>query len=247
MRLRRPLSLPILICLAAFAQSSPPAYFSVPPVDAPELAARGAWAVGVRTLDLVNPGQIDVLHFNSASGKAPLYDRPLKIEIWYPAVLPAGRQEHVIYESAMPHSPQPGVPQTFQFAGKALRDASPANGERFPLVIVSHGYPGSRTFLTYLTENLASKGYIVAAIDHTDSVFGQEAAFPSTLLNRANDQWFTIDALTARALAPGDFLHGVLDASRVAIVGYSMGGYGALARSEEHTSELQSLRHLVCR
>jgi hypothetical protein len=34
--------------------------------------------------------------------------------------------------------------------------------------------------MTYLTENLASKGYVVAAIDHTDSVFGAQAAFVST-------------------------------------------------------------------
>jgi predicted dienelactone hydrolase len=110
-------------------------------------------------------------------------------------------------------------------AGKALRDAPPAAGERFPLVIVSHGYPGSRTFLLYLTENLASKGYIVAGIDHTDSVFGEVKAFTSTLLNRMNDQLFTIAALEQR---PG-FLSAILDGSRVAVVGYSMGGYGALA------------------
>lgn len=219
----------LFICAAAWTQETQPAPFSVPPADAPDLAARGRWPVGVRTLDLVNPGQVDILHFDKDSGKAPLYDRPLKIEVWYPAVIPAGKQESVIYESAMPGTPAPGAPRTFRIPGKALRDAPPAGGERFPLVIVSHGYPGSRTFLTYLTENLASKGYVVAAIDHTDSVFGAQAAFTSTLLNRSADQWFTIDALQTRSLAAGDFLNGLLDASRVAIVGYSMGGYGALA------------------
>jgi predicted dienelactone hydrolase len=80
-----------------------------------------------------------------------------------------------------------------------------------------------------LTEDLASKGYVVAAIDHTDSVFGAQRAFPSTLLNRASDQLFTIDALTELARAPQHFLHDLMDPSRVAVVGYSMGGYGALA------------------
>ncbi|MCX6626526.1 MAG: hypothetical protein NTW28_02705 [Candidatus Solibacter sp.] len=221
---------PFLLCSAiALAQESPAVGFSVPPADAPELAPRGRLSVGVRTLDLVNPGQIDILRFDKESGKAPLYDRRLKIEIWYPAVIPVGQEERVIYESAMPGTPAPGAPKTFRIPGKALRDAPPVSGERFPLVIVSHGYPGSRTFLTYLTENLASKGYVVAAIDHTDSVFGAQAAFTSTLLNRAADQWFTIDALQAHGLLAGDFLNGLLDASRVAIVGYSMGGYGALA------------------
>ena len=83
--------------------------------------------------------------------------------------------------------------------------------------------------MSYLSENLASKGYVVAAIDHTDSVFGEERAFPSTLLNRSNDQLFTISALEELAKRPGHFLNGILDGSRVAVVGYSMGGYGALA------------------
>ena len=219
----------LLVTAFAQAQESPAVAFSVPPADAPELAPRGRWSVGVRTLDFVNPGQVDILHFDKEAGKAPLYDRPLKVEVWYPAVIPAGNSELVTYESAMPGAPAPDVPRTFRVPGKAMRDAPPVSGQRFPLVVVSHGYPGSRTFLTYLTENLASKGYVVAAIDHTDSVFGTQAAFPSTLLNRTADQWFTIDALAARSLAAGDFLNGLLDASRVAIVGYSMGGYGALA------------------
>jgi predicted dienelactone hydrolase len=197
--------------------------------DSPELSQRGRWSVGVRTLDLTNPGQPDILHFDKATGKAPLYDRPLKIEIWYPAVIPAGKEERTTYEDAMPGTPAPGAPKTYHTAGKALRDAAPVKSEPFPLVIVSHGYPGSRTFLTYLTENVASKGYVVAAIDHTDSVFGRVESFSSTLLNRSADQLFTIEALATRSLDAGDFLNGALDASRVAVVGYSMGGYGALA------------------
>lgn len=204
-------------------------YYSVPPADAPELAARGAYAVGVRTLNLVHRGQPDILHFDKVSGKAPLYDRPLPVEVWYPAMLPGGAREDTEYESGMPGNPAPDVPKTFPIAGKALRDAPPVSGTLFPLVIVSHGYPGSRTFLTWLTENLASKGYVVAAIDHTDSVFGAQRAFISTLLNRAADQLYTIDAVTALARDPNHFLHGVLDPERVAVVGYSMGGYGALA------------------
>jgi predicted dienelactone hydrolase len=219
----------LVVCSCCIAQQDGLTYFSVPPVDAPELASRGPFAVGVRTVELVNPRQPDILHFDKESGKAPLYDRPLTIEIWYPATIPAGKEERVVYESAMPGMPRPGVPSSFRVAGKALREAPPVAGQSFPLVVVSHGYPGSRTFMTWLTENLASKGYVVAAIDHTDSVFGQQRAFSSTLLNRASDQNFTIDALTTRSRDTGDFLHGLVDPSRVAVVGYSMGGYGALA------------------
>jgi dienelactone hydrolase len=218
----------LFVTAAAIAQQP---VFSVPPADAPELAARGKWSVGVRTVELVHAAQPDILKFDAATKKAPLTDRALTVEIWYPATIPAGKEERVVYESAMPGTPSADTPAKFSIYGKALRDAPAATGPDapFPLVVVSHGYPGSRTFMTWLTENLASKGYVVAAIDHTDSVFGAQRGFASTLLNRAADQVFTIDALSARARDDADFLHGLVNPERVAIVGYSMGGYGALA------------------
>ena len=223
----------VLGSAVSLCAQQPPVFFSVPSADAPELAHRGGYSVGVRTIDLRNAGQPDILNFDKATGKAPLYDRPLKIEIWYPAVVPAGMVERTDYEMKIP-SPAAdknvsGKSQTITVAGKALRDAPPAQGKAFPLVIVSHGYPGSRYFLSYLSENLASKGYVVAAIDHTDSVFGEEKAFQSTLLNRANDQLFTIGAILDLAASPGHFLKGIVDPTRVGLIGYSMGGYGALA------------------
>jgi predicted dienelactone hydrolase len=99
--------------------------------------------------------------------------------------------------------------------------------------------------MTWLTENLASKGYVVAAIDHTDSVFGQQRAFTSTLLNRAADQTFTLDTLADRSHDPGDFLHDVIDPSRVAVVGYSMGGYGALATAGAGYSRQGGAAHAI--
>ena len=210
-----------LLALNALAQT----YFSVPAVDAPELAAFGPHSVGVKTIELVNPGQIDILKYNADSKSAPTADRHLKVEIWYPATLGTGEQALTVYESPMVGraAPRPGMPSTFQILGKAKRDAAPQKGQKFPLVIVSHGYPGSRTFLSYLTENLASKGYVVAAIDHTDSVFGEIRAFPSTLLNRSADQLFVLETLSKQS---GDL---PIDGAKAAIIGYSMGGYGALA------------------
>ena len=227
----RPFALTLALASFGGAQDVGQPVFSVPPADAPELAHRGTYSVGVRTLNVVNQGQVDILHFDAKTGKAPLYDRPLRLEVWYPAIAPPGEAERTVYESSMPRpeSLPAGVPKTFHIAGKALRDASPLQGQRFPLVIVSHGYPGSRTFLTYLTENLASKGYVVVAIDHTDSVFGEIRPFTSTLLNRSNDQLFTLDEVGRLSHENGHFLNGLADSSNAAIVGYSMGGYGALA------------------
>jgi predicted dienelactone hydrolase len=197
--------------------------------DAPELAPRGEFKVGVRTLDFVNKGQIDVL--KSKGGIDPVYDRPIKVEVWYPANLLEGSKESVVYDEVMGTSndlKRPLIP--FTFAGRASRDAAPltANGG-FPLIIVSHGYVGSRFLLTYLTENLASKGYIVVAIDHTESTFRDANGFQSTLLNRSKDVLFVLNQMADLGKTNSkNFLSGLVDANNTALIGYSMGGYGVL-------------------
>ncbi len=243
----------ILFCLQAMflagificaAQSFSQDFYSVPPVDAPELASRGTYSVGVRTEKISNPAQIDILNFDKATNKAPVYDRPLTLEIWYPASIPTGQAEQTNYVMAMAGKTPSQPAKTFNITGKALRDAAPA-AKKFPLVVISHGYPGSRYFLSYLGENLASKGFVVVAIDHTDSVLGAIKPFPSTLLNRANDQLFTIDAVEKLSRTQGHFLNGVVDDSRVAIIGYSMGGYGALASAGAGFSKQGMAQNIV--
>lgn len=193
--------------------------------DAPELSARGEHTIGVRTMDLVHKDQIDIL--NSKDGKDALYDRPLTVEVWYPAEVATGTNALVVYEEVMGtrgDSLRPLVP--FTFKGRAVRDAKPKSSTgKFPLVIVSHGYVGSRYLMTYLTENLASKGYVVVSIDHTDSTFKDANAFQSTLLNRAKDIKFVLNKMAG---LNGDPLGGIIDADNTGIMGYSMGGYGVL-------------------
>jgi predicted dienelactone hydrolase len=200
--------------------------------DAPELAARGTYKVGVQTLDFVNKGQIDVL--KAKGGVEPLYDRHLKVEIWYPAIIPEGVKEVVTYDEVLGISSDPKRPLIpFTYIGRALRGATPQYSEgAFPLIVVSHGYVGSRLLLSYLTENLASKGYVVVAIDHTESTFRDAAGFPSTLLNRPKDVLFVMNQMAELGKTESkSFLAGLVDANNTGLVGYSMGGYGVLNAS----------------
>ena len=183
--------------------------------DAPALAAYGDYKVGVQTMTFTNMGQVDVAQ-TQADGDIPTYDRPLTVEIWYPAA--ADTAAGGSYQAMM----RDGADVTLQ--GQAVRDAAALTGETFPLVIISHGYPGNRWLLGHLGENLASKGYVVASIDHTDSNYDDMGNFGSTLYNRPWDQKFVIDSMES---LDGD-LGAITDASNTAVVGYSMGGYGAL-------------------
>jgi predicted dienelactone hydrolase len=183
--------------------------------DAPELAAFGAYPIGVQTLQFVNPGQIDIL--NTTADAEPTYDRPLTVEVWYPAA--PGTTPGGTYQANL----RDGRTEV-TLHGRAARDATPASGAQFPLVVISHGYPGNRFLMSHLGENLASKGYVTVSIDHTDSMYSDQGAFGSTLLNRPIDQKFVIDQMAALDGPLGD----ITDADTAAVIGYSMGGYGAM-------------------
>ena len=183
--------------------------------DAPELAPYGVHAVGVQTLTASIPDSIDVV---GITGQAvPRYDRPLTLEVWYPAAggtVPGGNYSAFIRDG------QTKVTLT----GQAVRDATPASGARYPLIVISHGYPGNRYLMSHLGENLASKGFVTVSIDHTDSTYSDQAAFGSTLLNRPLDQAFVVDHMSTLDGPIGE----IVDADQTGIIGYSMGGYGAL-------------------
>jgi predicted dienelactone hydrolase len=183
--------------------------------DAPELARFGALPVGVTTRTFVHQDQVDVL--NSTEDKLSRYDRSLTVEIWYPAI--NGTPQDGTYETVL-RDPSVAVTLT----GRAARDAAPTSDGPYPLVVISHGYPGNRLLLSHLGENLASKGYVVASIDHTDSTYPDQAAFGSTLLNRPIDQKFVLDSMASLEGPIG----AITNAGQTAVIGYSMGGYGAL-------------------
>lgn len=204
------------LCIAGTATAAP---LSQPGVDAPELAKLGPHAVGLRAITLVDRMQPDVPSGSSAGASA---GRTLSVDIWYPAKPRAGAKP-VSYADTLPGEPPRG-PTPFTAEGLAVRGAAP-DGGRYPLVIVSHGYSGSPAAMTWLSENLASKGYVVAAVHHRDPNISDPSKAGQPMLRRPLDIAFVARSLQAQARVGA--LAGV-DPDRVAIIGYSMGGYGVL-------------------
>src|SRR5690349_19396532 len=96
------------------AQPAPPAaeYHGDARPDAPELAARGPLAVGVRTQVVAHGDQLDILKATPGS-PAPRYTRTLALEIWYPARLAPGEREHTVYTDVLGSGPgNPARPNT---------------------------------------------------------------------------------------------------------------------------------------
>lgn len=206
----------VVLALAATLLAAPCAVAAQAALpDGPQLSAPGAYAVGVATMELVRK---DAPSLSAASGRA---DRVLPLTVWFPATASAGA-ERVRYRDHAPGAQAQGR------EGAALASASPIKGKGFPLVVLSHGYKNWATGFSDLAEGLASHGYVVAAIDHRDldPPAPQQLSFGEVVLDRSADQRFVIAELTRRA-ATGP-LAGVYDPSRVALIGYSMGGCGAV-------------------
>ena len=162
-------------------------------------SARGIYRVGVRTVKL-----------NDASR-----NRPLTLEVWYPAKLEAN-QEKSVYKSTVGNTP-------YSVQARAGRDAPMLeSAQKFPLIVYSHGQPGSRMQAHYLLEHLASQGYVIAALDHTQSTYADvtQDSYATGLVNRP------LDILFAASEIPKQFPGS--DANNVGLIGYSYGGYSSL-------------------
>ena len=196
----------LLTCLllATPAAARPP---SLVPADAPELAATGPSPVGVREA-----------RFSAAPG------RDLRITLFYPTIAQC-------VATTYPHrfdDPPAGIPAELVFEGIACANAAPA-GKQLPTVLLSHGLGRWSTAMSGMAENLASKGYLVASIDHDDrgamNPASRLAAFGTSVVRRSQDQ----RAALAWLGSVENPLSSQVDAANVAIIGYSMGGFGALA------------------
>ncbi|WP_204284454.1 alpha/beta hydrolase family protein [Microbispora amethystogenes] len=176
--------------------------------------------------------------------------RELMVSLWYPAKSRNGRRAPYVTpkesELILKGKGVTGVPPDVLSRTRthAFRGAEPAGrGHTLPLVVLSPGFTDPRSSLTALAEELASRGYVVAGVDHTYETFattfpggrlttcaaceleGVDVFGEKAVKNRAVDVSFVIDQLTGPHVrwtgAP------LIDASRIAMAGTSLGGASA--------------------
>lgn len=141
--------------------------------------------------------------------------RVAEVQLWYPAEPGASAPLHR-YDG------------TFS---KAALDAPAAacDGPR-PVAVFSHGNGGVRWQSVFLTEHLASRGWVVIAPDHAgNTIFDDSATLAELVLRRPRDVAATFDHLLTLA-AEGGPVAGCVDAAAgYAVLGHSFGGYTAFA------------------
>lgn len=207
-------------------------------------APTGSFAVGTAIVHLVDPGRADAT-FRSGH-------REWMVQVWYPARAgSSGRPApYRRWSETTLLSSYQAVLATHSRLGTPVADG------RFPLLLFNPAWEGQRTQNTFLVEDLASHGFVVAAIDHTHN--SSPVAFPDGQVVRASeprevddftnvsmdqvlgfanqelatqvaDDSRTLDAFAAWARDPATPWYRHVDLTRAGAFGHSFGGAVAVA------------------
>ncbi|MGI5285046.1 alpha/beta hydrolase family protein [Nonomuraea polychroma] len=220
----------------------------------PRSAAPSATPIGPATLPAptgAHPVGTTALYLKDASRPDPwnldVDARELKVTLWYPTKQRDGQRAPYMTpkesELAMRRYGIAGVPDDTlsKTRTNAIKDAEPT-GRKLPLVVLSPGFTNPMSTLTSLAEDLASRGYVVAGIDHTYESYA--TTFPDgrvaeciacdsdtdpgfgtgVVQGRAADVSFVLDQLPSTWDGSDR-----IDRSRIAMAGQSIGGASAMA------------------
>jgi dienelactone hydrolase len=241
MRLQRIVAWPAMLLASASVLFS----FLLPMFHLPE--PTGPYAVGTSFLYMKDLARVE--DAVPAGGSA----RELLVQLWYPAQ--PSHNRFARYREPR----ETKVLSSYQsvILTNSRQDAPIAiSGGPFPVILFNHAWQGRRTNYTFLTEELASHGYIVASIDHTYNA--SQIAFPDGRVvhgvasNEINDpetstaervrtiwdkeivKWvaderFVLDRLTQMNRLAGTPWFGRLDTNNAGALGHSFGGAAATA------------------
>jgi predicted dienelactone hydrolase len=228
-----------------------PALLPVPSILTPS----GPYQVGTRTLLLVDDSRRELY---SGVGEP----RKFMVQLWYPAN-PGPNNQHApwmndatIYGRAI--SKYLGLPGFFLdhlalAKTPAWQDAplKPTDGG-YPLILFSHGWNGFAAQNTGQAVELASRGFVVVALQHTygavvtvfpngEIAYNNPSALPNgapedeydTAAHLLADQWagdmsYTLDVLGNMVMDVRGSFWGAFDFNRIGVYGHSTGGGAAI-------------------
>lgn len=174
--------------------------------SAADVAKPTSYPIGVLDMETKGPG-----------------GRTLQITVWFPAAANAAGTpaKYMLGQVPSPRGAQTGVA------------AAPGP---FPLVAFSHGNSGVRDQSFFLCEELAARGYVVAAPDHTGNTFldFDQSMIAAMAFLRPKDITATIDRVLKPEANDPKWLTGLIDEKRIGVSGHSFGGYTSLAVAGAH-------------
>jgi dienelactone hydrolase len=206
----------------------------------------GRFPIGVVSMPLVDGSRPELSTLDAEDR------RTLPTTIWYPAAEEARTARKAVRGELLPPPiytllANAGAPGVLDVETNSVIDARIASDGPFPLIVFSHGNGGLGVQSYFLTEFLASHGYIVVCPDHTGNalmtqlpggvVVGQGGEtdadgtpiYTTALADRVADVSFLVDALTdLDAGDPDGRFMGAVDLEHVGLTGHSFGGLTTL-------------------
>lgn len=163
--------------------------------------------VGILKLDLKDEQRM------SWDGK---HKRPITVHVFYPthdtpsAPIKLGKPEEEIFT-----------------AGNAIWNAAPAEEERLPLVLMSHGTGGSALQMLWLAEKLVKNGYLVVGINHHGNTAIEAKKYAEGFIlwwERSRDI-----AVALNKISNDKNWFPYIDPTNIGMLGFSLGGYTTIA------------------
>jgi dienelactone hydrolase len=206
----------------------------------------GTYPVGTRIVYLKDSGRTE------DRAEKPGTPRELMVQIWYPA--DPSNNHLAAYERLSETIPATSYRSVLWTNSREDAPVA-AQGGPFPVLLFNHAWGGRRTQDTFLTEDLASHGYVVASIDHTynasrvvlpgnrviDDINGGDAVDPAlhsaseitATWNKELNKWvadeiFVLNTLQSDNLDQKSPWYGRLDTQRAGALGHSFGGAAAV-------------------
>ena len=193
----------------------------------------GQYSIGTKIYDWVDRSRHEL------ASKNPLDSRQVIVQIWYPTRDRSGPTAP--YVPMLSSYRRVWEDSEVDVAGRTLThsrlNTKPMSGVRFPIVLLSHGWEGTRSEYTSIAEDLASHGYAVFGVDHpymgrialpngevTESTENQFHSPAEIVAYYARDLEFVIHRIAELNRAdPEKTFPGKFDMTRIAAIGHSSG------------------------
>ncbi len=212
----------------------------------------GIYSVGTRTILLTDPARLE--YFTSRNAISNEYsNRTIQVRFYYPRENLVGSNTNKLpviapatWQYLIGHQHAKGKYLRFENYRKAkwnIEIGQPINQSRasYPILIFSHGYGYNAEAYSALSAELASRGFIVASINHTYGAnpvdLGEGKLIWATPLKKesigsylpiwSSDQLELVDYLSIKNSDSSDPFFQKLDLANIGIFGHSYGGAAA--------------------
>ena len=202
----------------------------------------GPFQVGTRIVYMKDTSRIE------DQGSQPGLPRELIVQIWYPA--DPSNNRRAAYQRASETTPASSY-RSVLWTNSRIDAPISSSGGALHVLLFNHGWGERRTENTFLTEDLASHGYVVVAIDHPyntgrvalpdgrviKNAFGYDPINPEErtaaqiveIWNKEQNKWvadniFVLNTLQQENTNAKSIWYGRLNTEQVGAFGHSFGG-----------------------